>query len=77
MRKKGAAMKYLKSKKFWEAAAFRAIRTLAQTFLAAEASSTVIQDVNWQYTVSAALLAAFLSLCTSVAFGIPEIPEGE
>ena len=68
---------YLKTKKFWEAAAFRAIWTLAESFLALEGASRVIQEVDWKYTIGAALLAAFLSICKSIVLGVPEISEGE
>lgn len=69
--------KYLKSKKFWEAAAFRAIWTLAESFLALEGASKVIYEVDWKYTIGAALFAAFLSICKSIVVGVPEAEKDE
>ena len=69
-------MKYLKTKAFWEAAAFRCIRTFCQVFLATEASARFIEDVNWHYTISASLMAALFSLLTSIITGLPEA-EGD
>lgn len=68
---------YLKTKDFWEAAAFRALWTLAESILALEGASKVIQEVDWRYTIGAALLAAFLSICKSIVFGVPEAERGE
>lgn len=59
--------------KTWaKAAAIRAIKTLAQTAVATIGTSAVLADVNWQIVVSASVLAAILSLLTSVA-GLPEV----
>lgn len=63
---------YLKTKGFWEAAALRAIWTFAESFLAIEASSRLIEDINWHVTVSAALAAAFFSVLKSIVVGVPE-----
>lgn len=61
--------------KSWaKAAAVRAIRTFAQTAAAGIGVSAVMQDVNWAYVGSAALLAGVLSVLTSVA-GLPEVKE--
>jgi len=68
---------YLKTKAFWEAAALRAIWTFAESFLALEGAARIIQDVDWPYTISAALLATFLSLCKSIVVGVPEAIEEE
>lgn len=38
-------------------------------------TSVVVSDVNWQVTISAAALAAVLSLLTSLA-GLPEVDDG-
>lgn len=61
-----------KSRKWLRAAAVRAIRTVAQAFLASIGTAAVLGDVNWTYAVSAAALAGILSLATSVA-GLPEV----
>lgn len=65
------------SKKFitWiKAAGVRAIKTVAQTFVAAVGTSTVIGTVDWKAVLSTSVLAGILSLATSVA-GLPEIKE--
>lgn len=52
-------------------AGIRALRTVAQTALAAIGTSAVISEINWLMIGSTSLLAGLLSLLTSLA-GIPE-----
>lgn len=52
-------------------AGVRAIKTMAQTFIATIGSSTVLGAVDWKMVLSATVLGGILSLATSVA-GIPE-----
>ena len=61
-------------KKWAKAAGVRAIRTVAQTFVATVGSTVTMGEVNWRLVVSASVLAGILSLATSVA-GLPELPE--
>lgn len=69
-------MDYIYKKEFWKAAATRAIRTLAQTFLACGATAKVLEDLNWNYVISASILAAFCSIATSIiGGGLPEAKE--
>ena len=56
------------------AAGIRAIKTFAQTMIATIGTTAIIEDVNWTVVLSASLLAALLSLLTSVA-GLPEVEE--
>ena len=58
-------------KKWFKWAGIRALKTLAQTAVATIGTSAVISEVNWIMVASASVLAAILSLLTSVA-GIPE-----
>lgn len=57
-----------------KAAGIRAIKTLAQTMIATIGTTAVLEDVNWTVVLSASLLAALLSLLTSVA-GLPEVED--
>ena len=53
-------------------ALIRAIKTMAQTTVAMIGTAAVIADVDWKYTVSAAILAGILSILTSLG-GLPEV----
>ena len=56
------------------AAGIRAIKTFAQTMIATIGTTAVIKNVNWAVVISASLLAALLSILTSVA-GLPEVED--
>ena len=58
---------------FVKCALIRALRTLAQTAAATIGTSALLSEVNWLSVVSASVLAAMLSLLTSVATGLPEV----
>lgn len=64
-------------KEFLRAAGVRAARTLAQTALATIGTGAVLSDVNWAAVASASLLAAVLSVLTSIATGLPEVDGRE
>lgn len=63
-----------KIKKWLKAAGVRAVKTMAQTFVATIGSAAVLAGVNWQVVISATILAGILSMATSVA-GLPEVEE--
>ena len=69
-----------RSKEYWmnwaKAAGVRAVKTVAQTFVATVGTAAVLQDVNWVMVVSASALAGVISLATSVA-GLPEVSVEE
>ncbi|MCI7778097.1 MAG: holin [Christensenellales bacterium] len=62
------------TKKWFKAAGIRALKTFAQTAVATVGTSAIISEVNWIVVASASLLAAILSLLTSVA-GLPEVKD--
>lgn len=65
-----------KTKEYWinwaKAAGVRAIKTVAQSAVAAIGASAMLSEVDWLVVVSTAVLAGVVSLLTSVA-GLPEI----
>ena len=66
-----------KNTKIWmKAAIMRAIRTIAQTFVATVGTAAVMSEVNWKIVISATVLAGFLSIATSLT-GLPECEEKE
>jgi hypothetical protein len=62
-------------KKFIIAALIRALRTLAQTAVATIGTSALLSEVNWIAVASASVLAAVLSILTSIATGLPEVDD--
>lgn len=69
-----------KTKEYWinwaKAAGVRAIKTVAQSAVAAIGASAMLSEVDWLVVVSTAVLAGVVSLLTSVA-GLPEINASE
>ena len=63
-----------KWKAWWKAAGMRAIKTLAKTAVVCIGDAVALGDVNWPMVASAAVLAAVVSLLTSVA-GLPEVEK--
>jgi hypothetical protein len=57
-----------------KAAGVRAIKTVAQTFVATVGTSVILSEVDWAVVASASVLAGILSLATSIA-GLPEIKQ--
>lgn len=64
------------TKKWLKKAGVRAVKTMAQTFVAAVGTATVMGAVDWKMVLSASVLAGILSIATSVA-GIPEVEAEE
>ena len=59
-------------KRWFKAAGVRALKTIAQTAIATIGTTAVMSDVDWRLVASASVLAAILSLLTSLATGLPE-----
>ena len=62
------------SKQWWAAAGIRALKTFAQTAVAAIGTTALLSEVDWVVVGSASALAAILSLLTSLG-GLPELRE--
>ena len=69
-------MDNLTNRKWWAAAGVRAIKTAAQTAMAAIGTSAAMGEVSWAAVASTAALAAIVSLLTSMA-GLPEVDAAE
>ena len=70
----------MKNKEYWikwfKAAGIRALRTFAQGLLASLTAAAVLSEVRWVEALSAATLAALISILMSIA-GLPEVEEEE
>ena len=70
----------MKNKQYWiqwgKAAGVRAVKTMAQTFIATIGSAMVLSAVDWRMVVSASVLAGVISVATSLA-GLPEVKVEE
>ena len=64
------------TKKWMKKAGVRAVKTIAQTFVATIGTATVMGAVDWKMVLSASVLAGILSVATSIA-GIPEVEAVE
>lgn len=64
----------IKNSKWWKAAGIRAVKTFAEAAIAAIGTAAVMWEVDWKYTLSAALLAAIISILVSLA-GLPEVED--
>lgn len=63
-----------KTKRWLKASGIRAVKTIAQTFVATIGTSAVLSEVDWKIVVSASVLAGILSVATSIA-GLPEVKD--
>ena len=61
-------------KRWFKAAAVRAMKTIAQTAAATIGTAAAMGQVDWVLVGSASLLSGVLSLLTSIA-GLPEVKE--
>lgn len=61
-------------KRWFKAAAVRAMKTIAQTAAATIGTAAAMGQVDWVLVGSTSLLSGVLSLLTSIA-GLPEVKE--
>ena len=61
------------SKDFLKAVGMRAIHTFFQVLSANLIGALAIEDVNWKYVISVSLMATIISVCKSMAIGVPEV----
>ena len=69
----------MKNFKPWlKAAAIRAVKTFAQVFTSLLTVGAAINEIDWGYTASVALVSTIYSILTSMA-GLPEVdpPSGK
>lgn len=70
----------MKNKEYWinwtKAAGVRAVKTVAQSAIAAIGASAMISEVDWVVVASTAVLAGVVSILTSIA-GLPEVSVPE
>lgn len=62
------------SKAWFRAAAIRALKTFAQSMIGGISIGAALDEVRWVYILSVAIVAAILSILTSLA-GLPEVDE--
>ena len=62
------------TKKWIKAAAVRAVKTFAQSMASMITVGAAVNELNWGYIASVAVVSAVYSVLTSVA-GIPEVEE--
>lgn len=62
------------SRQWWAAAGIRALKTFAQTAVAAIGTTALLSEVDWVVVGSASALSGILSLLTSLG-GLPELRE--
>lgn len=64
----------IRTKEWLKAAAVRAVKTMAQAAIAMIGTSVVLSDIDWKLVLSASVVAAILSVLTSLA-GLPEVDD--
>ena len=64
----------LLDKRWWKAAAVRALKTFAQVFASLLTVGSAINEIEWGYIASVSCVAALYSILTSLA-GLPEVDD--
>lgn len=60
---------------FIRATVIRAVRTAAQSAIAAIGTTVLIQQVDWEVVLGTTGIATLLSVLTSLATGLPEAED--
>lgn len=60
---------------WFRAAAIRMIRTIAQTILGMITIGAALDEINWSYVLSVAIVSGIYSLLTSVVTKLPELDD--
>ena len=63
----------IKNKKFWQATAIRAIKTICQTAIATIGTGKLVSEIDLKVVISASVVAGILSVLTSIVTGLPEV----
>lgn len=63
----------IKNKRFWQATAVRAIKTVCQTAIATIGTAKLVSEIDWRVVISASIVAGILSVLTSIVAGLPEV----
>lgn len=61
------------TKEFWQAAAIRAVRTMAECALAYIGTATMLHEVNWIGVLSSAAMGGVVSVLMAISTGLPEV----
>lgn len=64
------------TQKWAKAAGIRAVKTMAQAAIAGIGAAAAMGQVDWNYVLSASVLAGVVSMLMSIA-GIPEVESEE
>lgn len=59
---------------WFKAAGIRALKTFAQSMLGGISVGVALNEVNWGYLISVAVVSAIYSILTSIA-GLPEVKK--
>lgn len=62
------------TKNLFKAIGIRALKTFAQTFVGAIGGAALLSEVNWLQCLSAATLAAIVSILMNIK-GVPEVED--
>lgn len=64
------------NRNWWKAAGVRSLKTFCQSIISMVGVGACISEIDIKYVCSCAVVAAVLSLCTSIV-GLPELTEEE